>query len=60
MSSTQPGKAICHLTVFKVVKEFIALCTGIDPIWHDICPNSCVGFTRPLKDLDNCLTCNKL
>ncbi|KIK81204.1 hypothetical protein PAXRUDRAFT_156654 [Paxillus rubicundulus Ve08.2h10] len=48
-----------ELLSFKAVEKLIALYTGIDPIWHDMCPDSCVGFTRPFEDLDDCLTCNK-
>ncbi|KIK95908.1 hypothetical protein PAXRUDRAFT_139677 [Paxillus rubicundulus Ve08.2h10] len=47
------------LLLFKVVEKLIASYKGIDLIWHNMCPDSCVDFTRPLKDLNNCPTCHK-
>ncbi|KIK76909.1 hypothetical protein PAXRUDRAFT_17865 [Paxillus rubicundulus Ve08.2h10] len=54
-----PDRVDNELLSFKVVEKLIASYTGIDPIWHDMCPDSCVGFTGPFKDLDDCPTCNK-
>jgi hypothetical protein len=40
------------------VKQRIEQLTGISPITHDMCVNSCAGFTGPFKDLMNCPICN--
>jgi hypothetical protein len=36
------------------VKTKIQDLTGIVPIVHDMCPNSCVAYTGPFSDLDKC------
>nr|GAT53133.1 predicted protein [Mycena chlorophos] len=39
------------------VKKFVEQTTGIIPILHDVCPNSCVAFTNHLSELDKCPRC---
>ena len=36
------------------VKKRIQDLTGVVPIVHDMCPNSCVAYTGPFADLDTC------
>lgn len=54
--SGAPGVDDCLL--FNAVEDFISGYTGIDPIEHDMCPNSCIAFTGPFADLEMCPTCN--
>ncbi|KAH9940147.1 uncharacterized protein BXZ73DRAFT_31667, partial [Epithele typhae] len=41
------------------MKKFVADLTGIAPIPRDMCMNSCVGFTGPWSDLENCPICGE-
>ncbi|KIK50938.1 hypothetical protein GYMLUDRAFT_143585, partial [Collybiopsis luxurians FD-317 M1] len=41
------------------VKQRIASLSGIHPIVHDMCPNSCMAYTGPFKDLESCVRCAK-
>lgn len=51
-----PGIADCLR--FGAVEELLQKYTGIDPIQHDMCPQSCVGFTGPFEELTACPICN--
>ena len=42
---------------YKAIEDLIAAYTGIEPITHDMCPDSCVAFTGPFSELQNCPTC---
>jgi len=44
---------------FRAVKSFLAANTGIDHVLYNMCPNSCVGFTGPFANLENCPLCQK-
>ncbi|KAF8149513.1 hypothetical protein B0H34DRAFT_637894, partial [Crassisporium funariophilum] len=37
----------------------IADLTGVLPIDHDMCPNSCIAYTGPFVDLKECLYCSE-
>jgi hypothetical protein len=50
---------IPDLLSFKSVEKLIASHTGIEPLWHDMCPDSCVGFTGPFDNLNCYPLCNK-
>jgi hypothetical protein len=41
------------------VKKRLELLSGVTPIYHDMCEDSCVGFTGPFADLDSCPLCSK-
>ncbi|KAF8813455.1 hypothetical protein BYT27DRAFT_7220393 [Phlegmacium glaucopus] len=43
---------------YDQMKRRIAEITGIVPIVHDMCGNSCMAFTGPLSKLDACTECN--
>ena len=43
---------------FGAVEDLLATLTGIEPIRHDMCRESCVAFTGPFAHLDACPTCN--
>ena len=44
---------------FHTVKNLIAAYTGIEPVEHNMCTDSCVGFTGPFADLTECPICSK-
>ncbi|KAG1719989.1 hypothetical protein EDB19DRAFT_1597346, partial [Suillus lakei] len=35
----------------------IAKYTGVESVEHDMCPDSCIAFTSPYADEDNCPLC---
>lgn len=39
------------------IKKKIAELTGVTPIVHDMCPNTCLAYTGPFADLEACPTC---
>lgn len=39
------------------VKEYLRDLTGVSPIVHDMCPNSCAAYTGPWQSLDACPVC---
>ncbi|KIK11165.1 hypothetical protein PISMIDRAFT_39332, partial [Pisolithus microcarpus 441] len=39
------------------VENLIASVTGIEKVQHDMCPNSCVAFTGPYADREQCPLC---
>jgi hypothetical protein len=44
------------LTYYKV-KKLVRDLTGVAPIVHDMCINSCAGYTGPFANLENCPVC---
>ncbi|KAG2064175.1 hypothetical protein BDR04DRAFT_1035995 [Suillus decipiens] len=42
---------------FKAVEKFIVKYTGVESVEHDMCPESCLAFTGPYADEDNCPLC---
>ena len=44
---------------FGQVKRRVEHLSGVVPISHDMCPDTCVGFTGPLVDCDCCPMCRK-
>lgn len=47
----------CNQLTYHAVKELVADLTGIRAIKHDMCINSCVGYTGPFSELDCCPCC---
>ena len=45
---------IRHILSFYQVKKLISMLTGVDSILHNMCPNTCLAFTGPFSDLDEC------
>ncbi|KAG1898620.1 uncharacterized protein F5891DRAFT_932255, partial [Suillus fuscotomentosus] len=45
------------LLSFYSVEKLISQYTGVESIEHDMCPKSCLAFTSPYADLDNCPMC---
>ncbi|KAF9443419.1 hypothetical protein P691DRAFT_613031, partial [Macrolepiota fuliginosa MF-IS2] len=43
-----------HHKIKKLVEEL----TEIAPLYFDMCPNSCVGYTGPFSAHDSCPTCS--
>jgi hypothetical protein len=43
---------------FDQVKRRIQRLSGVVPIEHDMCPESCVAYTGPYEELDNCPRCS--
>ena len=44
---------------FWQVKQRVEQLSGVVPIFSDMCPDTCVGFTGPLDDCDHCPLCGK-
>ena len=44
---------------FGQIKRRVEQLSGVVPIFHDMCQDSCVGFTGPLENLDLCPSCGK-
>ena len=42
-----------------VITHKLAIISGIDPVYYDCCPNSCVAYTGQYKDDDQCPLCNE-
>ena len=42
----------------QMTRKIVQL-TGVDSVVHDMCPNSCVGYTGPFATLDNCPECGE-
>jgi hypothetical protein len=42
------------------LKRKITTLTGIAPVTHDMCINSCIGYTGPYSDLIHCPACGTL
>ncbi|KAH8802337.1 hypothetical protein DL96DRAFT_1773948 [Flagelloscypha sp. PMI_526] len=43
-----------HFPSFESTQQALAELTGISPIQHDMCPNSCAAYTGPFATLDSC------
>ncbi len=41
------------------MKRRVEQLSGVVPIFYDMCPDTCVGFTGPLADCDRCPMCGK-
>ena len=48
-----------NILSFNQVKCRIAQLTGIDPLIHDICINTCMAYTGPFLDLEICPYCSE-
>ncbi|KAG2347660.1 hypothetical protein BDR05DRAFT_868798, partial [Suillus weaverae] len=46
-----------NLLSFYSVEKLISQYTGVELIEHDMCPKSCLAFTGPYANLDNCPLC---
>ena len=44
---------------FDQIKRIVAEITGVVPIVHHMCVNSCIAFTGPFSELDKCPYCNE-
>ena len=44
---------------FKAMEAFVARYTGIEYVLHNMCLDSCVAFTGPFEDLNECPICGK-
>jgi hypothetical protein len=42
---------------FDQMKRRVEQLSGIVPIYHDMCQDTCVGFTGPFSDLERCPIC---
>jgi len=42
---------------YDQVKRLLGKVTGVTPIYHDMCSESCAGYTGPYADLDKCPVC---
>ena len=42
---------------FDQVKRRLGWLSGVVPLEHDMCPNSCVAYTGPYEELDTCPRC---
>ncbi|KIK59410.1 hypothetical protein GYMLUDRAFT_119772, partial [Collybiopsis luxurians FD-317 M1] len=49
------SKLYSHYRIEKEVKNL----SGIQPILCDMCPNSCMAYTGPLKNLEQCTQCGE-
>jgi hypothetical protein len=47
------------ILTYARIKTKIAELTGIVPLVHDMCINSCLAFTGPFAQLSECPTCNE-
>ncbi|KIK29823.1 hypothetical protein PISMIDRAFT_88326 [Pisolithus microcarpus 441] len=53
-----PGAhGIDDILSFHNIENLIASLTGVEKVQHDMCPNSCVAFTGPYSDLEQCPLC---
>ncbi|KAL0056743.1 hypothetical protein AAF712_016648 [Marasmius tenuissimus] len=48
-----------NLLTLHEVKDRVSSITGVVPIWRDMCPNSCMGYTGPFHRLENCSFCGE-
>ncbi|KIK92686.1 hypothetical protein PAXRUDRAFT_146768, partial [Paxillus rubicundulus Ve08.2h10] len=39
------------------VEKFIRIHTGVEPLLHEMCPNTCHTFIGPFSILDECYIC---
>ncbi|KIK77488.1 hypothetical protein PAXRUDRAFT_166691, partial [Paxillus rubicundulus Ve08.2h10] len=66
-------EAICHsskhnfgvapgaedILTFQNIERHIRIHTGVEPLLHDMCPNTCHACTRPFSILNECHICQK-
>ena len=43
-----------NLLSFDQVKQRIHHLSGVVPLEHDMCPDSCIAYTGPYGELDKC------
>ncbi len=55
--SRELGDAFEPLPSLYKVKENIKEITGVYPIMHDMCPNTCMAYTGPFSHLETCTKC---
>ncbi|KAF8177748.1 hypothetical protein K438DRAFT_1288561 [Mycena galopus ATCC 62051] len=48
-----------QLVSYHLVKKLVADLSGIEPIIHDMCINSCLGYTGAFHDLEACKYCGE-
>ncbi|KAG1743386.1 hypothetical protein EDB19DRAFT_1633240, partial [Suillus lakei] len=51
------AEGVDEVLSFKAVEKFIAKYTGVESVEHDMCPDSCIAFTGPYANEDNCPLC---
>jgi len=44
---------------FDQMKRHVQQLSGVVPIFHDMCPDTCIGFTGPFLGHDSCPMCVK-
>jgi hypothetical protein len=44
---------------YDQVKRKIAQLSGVVPLIHDMCPNTCVAYTGPFAELESCPECGE-
>jgi len=49
----------CQMLSLHEVERLVANLSGIVPIMHDMCPNSCMAYTGPWKDREDCPMCGE-
>ncbi|KAJ7720471.1 hypothetical protein DFH07DRAFT_760812, partial [Mycena maculata] len=55
--------SVCHrhpeddILTHHLVKKKVTEMTGVVPLLHDMCRNSCMAYTGPLADLELCRVC---
>ena len=52
-----PG--VTNFQSFHAVEKLLKVYTGVEPLMHDMCPDTCLAFTGPFAALDACTTCGK-
>lgn len=45
------------IPTYEGIEKKVAELTGVTYITHDMCPNTCMAYTGPFKDLDVCSYC---
>ncbi|GLB43663.1 hypothetical protein LshimejAT787_1401750 [Lyophyllum shimeji] len=43
---------------FKQVRRRVEIISGVSPIYHDMCPDTCAAFTGPYSELTECPVCS--
>ncbi|KAG1718086.1 hypothetical protein EDB19DRAFT_1608918, partial [Suillus lakei] len=51
------AEGVDEVLSFKAVEKFIAKYTRVESVEHDMCPDSCITFTGPYANEDNCPLC---
>jgi hypothetical protein len=44
---------------YDQIKRRIKQISGVVPLLHDMCPNTCVAYTGPFEELDKCPVCSE-